>query len=320
MRNFIRPAAAALLLVALTGSAFAASPPDYEFAFVSYPGVDATRLVGVRSDGVAVGGWVVFEPGPILFPKEVLARGSFEYAGGQFDDFSIPGVTDPALQGANDEGVLWGSTGSSARFVLGPGGTTLLDHPDYDRAFVSGVDAAGIVYGTRGNTDPNADPDAPIQVLLDAGPFVFDGQDYRDFVIPGLTTQSIGGARGDGIVWGTDSNGDAFWFDGSSVSVFDAPGDEDFNLIRGVSDEGLVLGIQWTGSSLEFLFDGDAYHPFSVPGASYWSPTGMNGDGVIWGSSSLGAFIATPVPEPAGITLVALVVLAVFPATRRRSR
>lgn len=298
------------LVSLLAAPALAGPAPAYHFEFVSFPGADVTRIVGVRGDGAAIGEFTVLGPvppdQPIFEPPPVLDEGFFELDGGVFEEFEIPGPTAPQLQRANDAGVLWGfSRDDFQAFVVDSNGLTPIHHPDFDNTFVTGVDGSGLVYGTRSNVDPNADPDAPIQIAIDAGAFVFDGASYQDFAVPGTTNPSVEGVRADGLVWGLDEALGAFLFDGTSVSILDAPGEEMFTLIDGVSDDGLVLGNQFTDTSNHFLFDGVDYHPFAVPGTSFASVLGMNGNGVIWGGSSLGAYIATPVPEPGTGGLVA---------------
>ncbi len=321
----VRRAGAAALLASLLATPATAGPaPAYHFEFISYPGADITQIRGVRSDGVAVGEFTVLAPIPpepsVPFePPVVLDHGFFELDAGAFEEFEISGLSEPRLQGVNDAGVLWGYSGENFdAFVFGSGGVTTIDHPDYDNAFVSGVDRSGLVYGTRSNNDPDADPDAIIQIALDAGPFVSDGASYADFAVPGATDPSVLGVRSDGLVWGLDADLGAYLFDGTSVSIIDHPGEEQFNLIQGVSDDGLVLGNQFTDTSSYFLFDGIDYHPFLIPGGSFAIALGMNGDGAIWGSSNLGSFIATPLPEPGTAGLVAIgIAFALW--TRRRS-
>jgi hypothetical protein len=196
---------------------------------------------------------------------------------------------------------------------------TGIDHPDYDNAYVSGVDGSGLVYGFRSNDDPNADPEDPLQIALDPGSFVFDGLSFQDLTVPGAAQPSVFGVRADGLVFGLDSELGAFLYDGTTVSIIDPPGDEQFTLLVGVSAGDLVLGSQFTGGESYFLFDGDDYHPFAIPGSCGFAQ-GMNGSGVIWGSSSLGSFIARPLPEPSPAVLLAVGVALCWLAGSERSR
>jgi hypothetical protein len=317
--------------LAFAGGAGAGPAPQYEYEFVSYPGADVTRLVGVRSDGVAFGEFTVLEenPGPIFpDPNAILDFGLFAYSGGgnggQFHTVEIPKLEDARLQGVNDEGVIWGYAGEDFEsFVSGPDGVVHVDHPNYDGAAVAGVDRQGLIYGTRFNDDPDANPNALVQLAIDPGPFVSDGKHFDDLVLPGVNEPSVSGARGD-FIWGNDGDVRAFVFDGTSAIYLDPPGEETFTLILGVSDDGLVVVNQFTGTSNVFLFDGSDYQPLDVPGSVFEHVSGMNGQGVFWGQSDLGAFIATPVsvvPEPGtAVLFVAGLALASRRWTRSRPR
>jgi len=249
----------------------------------------------------------------------VLAEGNFTWNGDSFAPVALPGVTDPQLQGVSEAGVVWGFRESdSLSFVSDLASTEFIAHPDYDNTFLVGIDGSGRVYGTRSN-DPEEPMPGPIQIAVDPGGFFLDGGVFSDLAIPGATNPFVDGVRSDGLVWGQDETLGAFLYDGLSVSVLDPPGDEAFTLIYGVADSGLVAGTRYTDSSHDFLYDGVAFHDWSVPGAAHSSIQGMNEAGVIWGTSTLGAYIATPVPEPGTGPLLALG-LAALAARTSRSR
>ena len=68
------------------------------------------------------------------------------------------------------------------------------------------------------------------------------------------------------------------------------------------------------------LGDGERFVPLAVPGASFFSIAGVNGDGVFWGGTTEGAYVARPVfasvPEPSTALLLATAIAGL--AARRR--
>lgn len=280
----------------------------FDFDFLAYPGADVTRIAGVLADGTVIGSFTVYEDVPFPLPvgesPQILDQGHFRYDGVDYERFDIPDLSGALLSGVNDAGVGWGYADEGS-FVYDGGVATLIADPGFDRTFVGAVDGAGAIYGIRGNDDPNPDPDTGIGILQDVSPYVLDPGGFSDFTLPGASYAYVDGARLDGLLWGESDLG-AFLYDGMDITLVDAPGDELFNLIFGVSDAGLVALSQFTDTSHDLLYDGVTFQPFEVPGASFSSIGGMNGAGVVWGGASQGAFVATPVPEPSTAALLSL--------------
>jgi len=93
-----------------------------------------------------------------------------------------------------------------------------------------------------------------------------------------------------------------------SFTPFDVPGTS-VTTAFGINDAGRIVGAFNTGTHA-FLYTGGQYTELAVPGATSTAAAGINDAGQIVGlffdSTGEHGFLATPVPEPATVTLLGI--------------
>jgi hypothetical protein len=115
-----------------------------------------------------------------------------------------------------------------------------------------------------------------------------------------------------------------FLYDGSTYTTFNVfPGAIEETSVGGISGDNMV-GSYFNGNTSEdegFLYNGNTYTTLSVPGALATQASGISGDEIVgryWDASGvLYGFLATPVPEPSALVLMAIGVIALLTRHQR---
>ena len=284
---------------------------SYDVELISHAGATATSVRGVDSTGRVLGYWSFFsQPPPLQIGAEPDAGGYFLWENGVETPLTIPGLTNFNIHRMNVGGAMWGSSDQGS-FIYQEGNLSIVQSQTTDVTLVQGVDAAGRVYGILGNYPPGVDPDDVIVPIDPVSSFVWEGGTFTDLDIL-LTDGTLHGVTQDGVLWGSNAE-DSFVQDGTSLTVLDHSG-YDYTGIRMLTADGDAFGFGLTSNaesfdSTDFFWDPiDGFQDWpdgqNLPGTSE-RPHSLNEAGIFWGSSVNGAFVATPVPEPATAFLVA---------------
>jgi uncharacterized membrane protein len=249
-------------------------------------GAIGTYAMGLSDSGTVVGSYydTTFVEDGLLLPGP--QRG-FVYTAGSYATFDVPGATDTQLRAISPDGRYLTGFHHSALAPVGQGfvydtvsnAFTLLGAGGYDLTIAQGVNDAGIVVGSDRQVDEET-----FEVLAQIA-FTYDA-----------TT----GIRTDVALPGTDRTS-----------------------FRAISAAGVVTG--WTRDAAGTVgFSGwpGALTPIAIAGAADTFAEGSNDAGTVVGNFRVGdiafvAFIATPVPEPAGAALL-VAGLMVLALRRRR--
>lgn len=277
-----------VLLASLQSGPAAAAA--YAYAALQVPGATGTRVTSINDAGVVAG---MYED----------ARGrtvAFTYANGVYATFSVPGATTTEVWGLSDTGFKSGRYsvgGAESYYVETAVGIMTLQAPANIIAAYD-VNSAGQVVGS----------------YLEGGArygFVALNGVVTRLDAPGatsITARSIndaGEVAGDYYRLGTQR---AFlWRDGVFTDL-PVPG---ATQALGLSDTGTVVGYGAGGAA--FSYSAASGVSLLQPGGTSVSPLAVNSAGVVAGfqqvvvggvSRTVG-FLATPVPEPASLALLA---------------
>ena len=295
----------------------------YSVDLISHAGATGTSVRGVDSTGRVLGYWSFFSQ-PLPIGAEPDAHGYFLWENGVETPFTIPGLTNFNIHRMNVGGAMWGSS-DQGTFVYQEGNLSIVQSLATDVTIVQGVDAAGRVYGILGNYPPGVDPNDPLVPIDPVSSFVWEVGTFTDLDIL-LTDGILHGVTQDGVLWGSNAE-DSFVQDGTNLTVLDHPG-YDYTGIRMLTADGDAFGFGLTSDgesfdSMDFFWDPvggfqDWPDGQNLPGTSE-RPHSLNEAGVFWGSSANGAFVATPVPEPGTVFLVAAGMLGLAAWRKRKA-
>ncbi len=281
------------------------------YAFTSYqvPGAGpfGSSAFGISNAGVVVGNYDINDgnstiygfiqrgnnftpiPGPAPFPGTAVDLYKMNAAGNVVGDY-----LDPAAP-TNYRG-----------FVLGPGGHyTLVDYPASGVTITTarGVNDAGTIVGRWDNSSGTH------------GFFLANGT-FSNYDAPGSTATGLWFVNNKGQFGGDYETADGVTHglivSGSKVITVDVPGST-FVVIHDLNDNGIAVGIDTdpaTGLDHSFLYNVSTGQltPFNFPGATDTDLYGINNAGVVVGTfdNFSVAFVATPLPEPSSLALLAL--------------
>jgi probable HAF family extracellular repeat protein len=105
--------------------------------------------------------------------------------------------------------------------------------------------------------------------------------------------------------------GHGFLLSGGAYTTLDVPG-ATFTGLYGINNAGQIVGYYVDGNRAHgFLFSAGSYTTIDVPGATFTDITGINDAGQIVGyygdaNGNQHGFLATPVPEPSTLLLLAI--------------
>jgi hypothetical protein len=280
-----------LLLLFLLPQAIQAE--SFTFTTIDVPGGNGTYPSGINNVGQIVGG---------------AAGHGFLDTNGLFMTIDWPGAASTGLSAINDSGQIVGNYTTEAyepqtsfAFVYNKGVFNDITFPGAVSTSVSSINNAGMAVGAA----------------------LVEGSRYVSFlynVNTGVfTTANVpygaSGINNLGQIVGSDGLGDGFIYTNGVLTLIDFPGAIDTDFGR-INDSGQIIGsyvipysIAYIGVS--FLYSDGVFTPINVPGTTPGNTyaEAINDKGQIVGSfnDSTGehGFLATPVPEPASILLLA---------------
>jgi uncharacterized membrane protein len=287
-----------LLCLALPFAATAtrASAASYSFAAISFPGAVETEAYGINDAGQIVGGYFSDELHGFLKDGDVYTT----------IDVPQPGVVATFATGINDAGVIVGwyldQVGHFHGFVKEGDTYATFDVPGAMDTMARGIGNSGQIVGSLG-----APPTAG---------FLKQDETYTtlQFPVADHRRTQADGINGAGLIVGYFTAGSrtlGFTSDGITYTALDVPGARS-SVALGINDGGQIVGyFSPTGAVPEhgFLKDGDTYTTIDVPGNPLRSTRarGINDLGQIVGTwfddLGNGSFLATPLPEPAGVDI-----------------
>ena len=164
---------------------------------VDYPGSIETILYGINNWGSMVGIWGL---GDFSQPYD----GFKMWKNGGVVTIHYPGamMTNPAA--ISDTGIIVGNYVKAGAqppfpyhgFILVNGAYKTVDFPKSNRTFLTDINAAGVIVGTRGNPSTGG-----------SGGFIYVNGTFKDVKGPNVQVSSVDGINGFGDVTGTSSGG-----------------------------------------------------------------------------------------------------------------
>jgi probable HAF family extracellular repeat protein len=285
---------------------------EYVFTTLDVPGSIATYTEtanGINAFGQIVGTY--FNSGS--------GEHGFLYSGGNYLTIDVPGSGNSYTHanGINDSVQIVGHYSGSGKvygFLYDGGSYTTLNVPGSIQTIASGINNAGQVVGLYADSSNRNHG------------YLYSGGAYTTLNVPGSIDTEARGINNSGQIVGYYEDAvhrlHGFLYANGHYNTLDAPGgNRTFGL--GLNDDDDVVGYFTNASSFDgFLYRDGRYttdwpdSPFDVVLAG-----GINNSGQIVGSYGNHGFLATPIPEPATLTLLAIGIAGLaFYGWRRRKQ
>lgn len=292
---------------------------QYIYTTVNVPGATSTYAYGISGNDIVGEYW------------GGNSWHGFLYDGSTYTTLDVPGAQGTGARGISGEYISGWYGGN------GPGGGFLYDSGFYIPLNVAGVTltgAAGIsvyesfeggvyyeMYNVVGGCeDSNGGHHG----------FVYNGSGFTTLDMTGGSYWTVAnGISGNNIVGfytlSTSPYTDhGFLYNGSSYATVDVPGAVgDGTRALGISGSKIVGYYQDANGHHGFIYDGSSFTTFDVPGSLDTFATGINGNNIVgyyYNGSTMEGFLATPVPEPSCLVLLAIGATALVVVRRRHSR
>jgi uncharacterized membrane protein len=288
----------------------------------SQPSYVYTTLDGVLAGGINDAGQVV---GSYDYPE-----GGYLYSGGIYTPIKVPVPPsfppgNTIVAGISNTGLIvgwYGGANGAHGFLRGPsGGYTNIDVPFTPlQTFPYGVNSASQIVGYYQS--------GTLSNLTFLG-FLRSEGTYTTISVPGSTETTAFGINDRSQIVGSyfDRTFHGFVMNGSGYTTIDFPGAA-ITGVFGINNLGQLVGYYVDSyrpgdQAHGFLFSDGIYTTIDVPGAKFTDLTGINDAGQIVGyygdaSDNLHVFLATPIPEPSTLLLLAIGTLGVIGWVWRR--
>lgn len=289
-----RSALIRLTLVAAGFAASAAAPAQpYSFREIVFPGASVTEGFGFNNAGDVTG----------VHSEE---RG-FLIRGSEAIDFLAPGSNFTELSEINDQGVGVGLTffpdNTSHAFVRAADGTItylpdIVPNPTLHYAF--GINNGGDLVGLY-----SADP-----TYETWSAWTYDDGTFTPYSVPGALRTQFNKINDAGAILGryADAEGvnHGFLLEGDTFTQIDVPG-ADSTSAFGLNNLGHISGYYTVGTEqFGFVLRDGVFETVTLPGLGEAAVYDINDHGQLLILAEERTFVATPVPEPASVVLVAV--------------
>jgi probable HAF family extracellular repeat protein len=254
------------------------------------------------------------------------AFGGFLYSGGNYTPINVPTpdrLAGTSPQGINNSGQIVGcfeQDRNSSGFLLSDGTYHLFQVPGTTATFAAGINTSGQIVGSY----------SPSALTNEAHGFLLTAGNYTTLDVPGSSFTGAGGINDRGDIVGEFGAGQGslrgFLLSGGSYTTIDVPGSLN-TVTQGINNEGDIVGIYEDTNKRDhgFLLSNGNFTTIDVPGAMYTNILGINNLGQLVGtfddpSGNSHAFLATPIPEPASLVLIAIGALGLIAYVLLRMR
>jgi probable HAF family extracellular repeat protein len=238
----------------------------------------------------------------------------------------VPGAISSSPRGINDKGQIVGfaasSAGTGAGVLDSNGVFTVINVPGVFNISPSGINDKGQIVGTY--------VDSQYHGFLDSNGV------FTTINFPGAYATFAYGINNAGQIVGYLAGGNlnaplGFLYDAGAFSIIAVPGATRTDAF-GINDSGQIVGdfFDVSGVSHGFLDTNGVFSTLDLPGAISSAALGINDDGQIVGTADVidlssgkpiaVGFLATPVPEPASLLLLATVLLGLRSTITHRQR
>jgi probable HAF family extracellular repeat protein len=292
----------AALGVFVGGAGGAKAQQSYVYTKFDVPGAFRTFANGINDAGQTVGYYL---------PDFGIPEQGFVYSGGNFTTLTQPGSsTRTYAYGINDSGQIVGSSAPANQrfqaFLQSGDSYTTLQVPGSVSSSANAINASGQIVGTY---------------IAASDPFHSHGFQYVD----GRYTTLDPRGSVDTFLYGINSSGQilGFYIDaqhlgynfllsGGTYNILDLPGtlSNPAGGAVGINDADQIVGRYGDGrTSHGFVYSDGSLTTLDPPGSLETYATGINDAGQIVGwygdSAGVHGFLATPVPEPSTLLLLA---------------
>lgn len=285
----------AILLLAATISAQA----QYHYTTLSAPGAGWTYAHGISGNNIVGDYYKGMDE-------------SFLYNGSSYSTLNVASGDFASVWGVDGNNVVgYYNDGSYHGFLYDGSNFTPLNAPGAGVTFAYGISGNNIV-GYSG-----------LQSFL----YNTSSQTYSSVNVPGSTQTYAFGISGNNVVGyyngGLHPQGFLYNISSQIYTTLNMPGESGTEAI-GISGNNIV-GQFYNGSVWQaFLYNGSTYTALNVPGATTSEATGIYGNKIVGtyavGNSSSQSFLATPVPEPSTLGLLAVGVAVLGGLIRKETR
>jgi len=300
------------MALGFTSSAFATA---FSFTPIDVPGSLGTAAQDINNAGDIVGVFSAAPPAPV--------NQGYLLSGGTFTPIIVPGEPRTTVTNINNLGQTVGffrdSGGIEHGFLLSGGSFAPIEPVGATSSNANGINDSGQIVGVytdAGGTDHG---------------FLFSGGIFTPIDVPGAQSTSSNDINNAGVIVGffTDAAGNTRSYERNldgSFTFIDAPGATDTFVEGGINNLGDIVGdFDSPTGSHGFLLSGGIYTIIDAPGAKATFAVGINDlDQIVGvfdpsapGTHRLG-FLATPVPEPSTLLLLAAVLLGLTGLRGRR--
>ncbi len=284
---------------------------DYVYTTLSAPGSFGTWAYGINDQGDIVGSYNT---------SAGAGQYGFVLSNGVFTTIQNGPVLSVTVTGINNAGSIIGFYalpffGNEGSFKVVDGTTTSFDVPGGTQAtWASGINSLGEITGTYQDSSG-----IKHGFLLNGS--TYDRIDDPSTVVGGGT--SVGGINEKGDIVGfydSKNGGRGFLLSGGTYTTISFS-DSVSTYARGIDQAGQIVGdyVDAAGNDHGFVYSDGTYTTLAPPGSTWTEAYGINAQGEIVGTfidaqGVVHGFIATAVPEPASVILLAGGLAIIFAA------